>query len=103
MELLGLFGVFGRRLLFKSSSSLSLEFSLFENTRDFLAIDLGVFGVGGAAARLLSIFFELLFETDLKKIVKLLKYFSPVGSMIKFWVTTFWFLQNIQLSRTKEW
>ena len=75
MELLGLFGVFGRHLLFKSSSSLSLElieFSLFDlNTRDFLAIDLGVFGVGGAAAWLLSIFFELLFETDLKKFVKL--------------------------------
>ena len=69
MELLGLFGVFGRHLLFKSSSSLSLEF--FENTRDFLAIDLGVFGVGGAAARLLSFFFELLFETDLKKFMKL--------------------------------
>ena len=74
MELLGLFGVFGRHLLFKSSSSLSLElieFSFFENTRDFLAIDLGVFGVGGAAARLLSFFFELLFETDLKKFMKL--------------------------------
>ena len=25
-----------------------------------------------------------------------LKYLSPVGSMIKFWVTTFWFLQNIK-------
>jgi hypothetical protein len=74
MELLGLLGVFGRHLLFKSSSSLSLElieFSFFENTRDFLAIDLGVFGVGGAAAWLLSIFFELLFETDLKEFVKM--------------------------------
>jgi hypothetical protein len=26
----------------------------------------------------------------------LLKYLSPVSSMIKFWVTTFWFLQNIK-------
>ena len=25
-----------------------------------------------------------------------LKYLSPVGSMIKFWATTFWFLWNIK-------
>ena len=27
---------------------------------------------------------------------KEVKYLSPVGSMIKFWVTTFWFLWNIK-------
>ena len=38
----------------------------------------------------------ILFIWFIQKLACMQKYISPIGSMIKFWVTTFWFLQNIK-------